>query len=260
MDTIFFILASLVGFFLKVETWLATGMIISLIACFVHKRRLSLVSGIATLTMFLAVALLPLGELLIRPLAAAYPPTQAPEQVDGIIVLGGAEDLRVTAFWGQPQLNGAAERMTGAAALALRFPEAQLVFSGGSGRFRDAIGGTADLPSVATDLFTALGIAQERIVWEKQSRNTTENARYSYDLVKPAAGETWVLVTSAFHMGRALRSFEVAGWRDIAPYPVDYRSGGFLTAVVWGLPGKLGLLNMSIKEWLGRLVYRMTGR
>lgn len=260
MDTLFFILAKLVGLFLKVETWLAIGMIISLMAGFVQKRRLSMVSGGATLTIFLAVAIFPLGELLIRPLEAAYPPIVPPGQVDGIIVLGGAEDQRGTAFWGQPQLSEAAERITGAAALALRFPEAQLVFSGGSGRLRDAIGGANDLPSVATDLFTALGIAKERIVWEKQSRNTTENARYSFDRVKPAPGETWVLVTSAFHMGRAMRSFEAAGWREIAPYPVDYRSGDFLRGIGWSFPANIELLNIAVKEWVGRFVYGISGR
>ena len=67
-------------------------------------------------------------------------------------------------------------------------------------------------------------------------------------------------MTSAFHMGRAMQSFEAAGWRDIAPYPVDYRSGDFLRGIGWNLPGNLGLLNIAIKEGVGRLAYGISGR
>lgn len=63
------------------------------------------------------ISILPLGELLLRPLEAQFPPLAAPERVDGIVVLGGVEDPRATELWGQLQINQAAERLTVAAAL-----------------------------------------------------------------------------------------------------------------------------------------------
>lgn len=260
MDTAFFILSKLVGLVLQVETWLAIGMALSLVGGMLARPRLACRSGGVTLAVLLIVGVFPVGEVLLRPLETAFPPRAAPAQIDGIVVLGGVEDQRATAAWGQPQLNDAAERLTAAAALAIEHPDARLVFSGGSGRLRDTVVGRPPIPSVAVDFFVSLGIEPDRITWEDQSRNTVENARFSYDVADPASGETWVLVTSAFHMGRALASFEAAGWGAITPYPVDYRTGGFGAGIGWGLAGNLEVLNIAIKEWVGRLAYRLAGR
>jgi uncharacterized SAM-binding protein YcdF (DUF218 family) len=260
MDTAFFILSKLVGLGLQVETWLVTGMVTSMIAGRFARPRLALWSGGATLSALLAIGILPIGEILLRPLETEFPPRAAPEHIDGIVVLGGVEDPRATAAWGEPQLNEAAERLTAAAALANAHPEARLVFSGGSGRLGNTVLGRTDIPSVATDFFVSLGIDPDRITWEGQSRNTAENARFSYEVRAPAVGETWVLVTSAFHMGRALASFESAGWREIIPHPVDYRTGDFCDGISWNLAGNLEVLNIAIKEWVRRLAYRLTGR
>ena len=117
-----------------------------------------------------------------------------------------------------------------------------------------------DLSPVAIDVLTSLGIAPDRITWEAQSRNTAENARLSYEMIQPAPEESWILVTSAFHMGRAIASFEAVGWPSITPYPVDSRTAAFSETIGWGLSGKLDTFNIAVKEWVGRLVYSATGR
>lgn len=260
MDTAFFILSKLIGLALQVETWLVIGMAVSLVAGRFARPRLARWSGRAMLAALLAVGIFPIGEVVLRPLEVEFPARAAPEQIDGIVVLGGVEDQRATAVWGEPQLNEAAERLTAAAALAIAHPEARLVFSGGSGRLRNTVLGQPEIPSVAVDFFVSLGIDPDRITWEDQSRNTADNAQFSYAVAAPAAGETWVLVTSAFHMVRALASFEAAGWDDIIPHPVDYRTGSFSDGIGWNLSGNLEVLNLAIKEWVGRLGYRLTGR
>jgi uncharacterized SAM-binding protein YcdF (DUF218 family) len=260
MDTAFFILSKLIGLALQVETWLVIGIVVSLIAGRLARPRLAGFSGGAALAVLLLVGIFPVGEVLLRPLEAEFPPRAAPARIDGIVVLGGVEDQRSTAAWGGPQLNEAAERLTAAAALSIAHPEARLVFSGGSGRLRNTMLGQPDIPSVAVDFFVSLGIDPDRITWEEKSRNTAENARFSYDVAAPAAGESWVLVTSAFHMGRALASFEKTGWREIIPQPADYLTGNFLDGIGWNLSANLKVLNIAIKEWVGRFAYRLTGR
>ena len=260
MDTAFFILSKLIGLALQVETWLVIGIVASLVAGHFTRPRLARWSGSVTLAALLTVSILPIGDILLRPLEAEFPPRVAPAHIDGIVVLGGVEDPRATAAWSEPQLNEAAERLTAAAALAIVHPEARLVFSGGSGRLRNTVLGQPEIPSVAVDFFVSLGIDPDQITWEDQSRNTAENARFSYEVAAPASGETWVLVTSAFHMGRALASFEAAGWGDMIPGPVDYRTGSFSDGIGWNLSGNLEILNIAIKEWVGRLAYRLTGR
>lgn len=260
MDTAFFIFSKLIGLALQVETWLVICMVVTLAAGRFARPRLARWSGSVTLAAILAVGMFPIGDSLLRPLEAEFSPQAVPEQIDGIVVLGGVEDQRATAAWGEPQLNEAAERLTAAAVLAIAYPEARLVFSGGSGRLRNTVLGQPEIPSVAVDFFASLGIDFDRITWEDQSRNTAENARFSYEVAAPSSGETWLLVTSAFHMGRALASFEAAGWGEIIPHPVDYRTGSFIDGIGWNLAGNLEVLNIAIKEWVGRLAYRVTGR
>ena len=253
MDTAFFILSKLIGLALQIETWLVIGMVVSLIAGRFACPLLARWSSSATLAALLLIGIFPIGEILLHPLEAEFPPRAAPAQIDGIVVLGGVEDQRATAAWGEPQLNEAAERLTAAAAIAIAHPEARLVFSGGSGRLRNTVLGQPEIPSVAVDFFVSMGIDPTRITWEDQSRNTAENARFSYEVAAPASSETWILVTSAFHMARALASFEAAGWDNIVPHPVDYRTCSFIDGVGWNLSGNLEVLNIAIKEWVGRL-------
>lgn len=260
MDTAFFILSKLIGLALQIETWLMIGMVVSLVAGRFARPRLARWSGRATLAALLLIGIFPIGEVVLRPLEAEFPPRTEPAHIDGIVVLGGVEDQRATTDWRDPQLNEAAERLTAAAALAIAHQEARLVFSGGSGRLRNTVLGQPDIPSVAVDFFVSLSIDPDRITWEDQSRNTAENARFSYEVAAPAVDETWVLVTSAFHMARALASFEAAEWNQIIPLPVDYRTGSFSDGIGWNLASNLEVLNIAIKEWIGRLAYRLTGR
>ncbi|OWY06100.1 hypothetical protein B6V75_08420 [Thioclava sp. F1Mire-8] len=108
--------------------------------------------------------------------------------------------------------------------------------------------------------FRETGVPQARLLLETRSRNTSENARFSYNLAQPEPGETWVLVTSAFHMRRAMASFERAGWEEVVPYPVDYRAVWFLEDTGWDFAGHLETLNLALKEWVGIWAYAASGR
>lgn len=113
---------------------------------------------------------------------------------------------------------------------------------------------------MAERLFREQEIARERLLLEGQSRNTAENARPSRELAAPAPDETWVLVTSAFHMPRALRSFEAAGWTGLAPWPVDCRTSAFADGMGWNLARNLQVLKTAIREQAGQIDYRLFGR
>lgn len=204
-----------------------------------------------------AIAVLPLGEWLLTPLEERFPkPAEPLGRVDGVVVLGGAVDLRVSGERGQPELGAAADRLTAFVALARRYPQARLVFTGGSGALFDTGHREAD---VAENLIAGLGLDPARVAFERGSRNTRENALLAMALAQPQAGETWLLVTSAFHMPRAMGSFGRAGWR-VTPYPVDYRTtgpGGWRPG--FSLMHGLSLLAVAEKEWIGLAVYRLLG-
>jgi uncharacterized SAM-binding protein YcdF (DUF218 family) len=148
----------------------------------------------------------------------------------------------------QTQLNEAAKRLTATAALAIQHPNAQLVFSEGSGRLRDTVIGRPAIPSVVVNVFVLLGIDPDRITWGDQSSNTAKNAALSFEAAAPTSDETWVLVTSAFHMGQAMASFEATSWEDSLYYPVDYRTGAVAGGIGWDCSSTLEDLNIAIKE------------
>src|SRR5262249_13707033 len=70
-------------------------------------------------------------------------------------------------------------------------------------------------------LLMQLGVASDRIFIEDQSRTTAENAKFSKMLAAPKASEKWALVTSAYHMPRAVGAFRAVGFL-VEAYPVDF--------------------------------------
>src|SRR5690606_25663429 len=133
-------------------------------------------------------------------------PAPSPETLNpaGIVILGGAISPEVSAARNMPELTASAERMTIVGELARRYPNARILFSGGNGNL---IANGLDEARVALRLFEGFGIARERIELDDQSRNTLENAALSLKIARPKPGEQWLLVTSAYHMPRAVIAF-----------------------------------------------------
>ncbi len=206
----------------------------------------------------LVVAVLPLGPWMIGPLEDRFPPlAETPDRVHGIVVLGGIVDPVVTESRGRAALGGAVERLMAFARLARQYPKAKLVFSGGSGSLtRQDLKEARFVDPVLRDL----GLEAGRVMFEDQARNTHENAVLSRKLAAPKPGETWILITSAFHMPRAVGAFRVAGW-TVLPYPVDFITPAGQTAgLQFNFAGGLGAFGAALHEWLGLAFYRLSGK
>ena len=203
-----------------------------------------------------ACAIFPVGTWLMRPLEDRFSqPRPMPERVDGIVLIGGAIDLDESADRGMPALNAAAERMIDFVALARRYPQAQLVFSGGDPHVFPIGLTEAD---VARAVFSRVGIDPSRIIFEKASRNTHENATLSRSLVHPTPEQHWLLVTSAVDMPRAVGCFRAVHW-SVIPYPVDYHTKQQTIGMFPGLVAGLGRTDWAMHEWVGLAYYRMRG-
>jgi uncharacterized SAM-binding protein YcdF (DUF218 family) len=260
MESLFFIASKTIGMAARAETWALLLMLLALFGLWCGRYRLAGASIAILFAATLALTIFPLGDLFLRPLETRFPARPDLAQVDGIIVLGGAEDTGAYRNFGGAQLNDAGERLVEGALLALRFPQARLVFTGGSARVGRAEDST-DPSEMVRALWLGLGIAPDRILLEQAARNTAENATLTRDLVQPKPGETWVLVTSAFHMPRAHETFTRQGWEGIVAWPVDFRSGDLADGRgIWRLDRNLQALNLGLKEYLGTMVYRMTGK
>lgn len=213
----------------------------------------------ATALVLLAVcAFSPLSNFVLYPLEQRFPKWDFSRgDPDGIIVLGGSLDADLAAAHGVPVVSGAADRITGGAMLAHRYPNARLVFTGGSPNLLHNDSKEADY---ATALFQGLGIPKSRLTMERLSRNTRENAEFSRDLVKPKPGERWLLVTSAYHMPRSMGLFRKAGF-PVEAYPVDWKVGTKEDLLEFHLMAKNGLqlIDTGVREWVGLIAYRLNG-
>lgn len=208
----------------------------------------------------LLAGLSPLGNMLMLPLEQRFPPMATNASAPfGIIVLGGGVDERVSLARDALDLNEAGERITALLALARRYPQARLLFSGGSGLY--FANETVSEAELVWKHAAALGLDPGRLELETQSRNTAENARFSARQLMPKAGQIWWLVTSAYHMPRAMGAFRKAGF-DVRAYPVDYRTAGWADMLRPSPSVAEGLrrVDTAAREWAGLLAYRVTGR
>lgn len=206
----------------------------------------------------LIIAFLPLGHWMLYPLEKRFTTNpDLPPAVGGIIVLSGALSPDLSRTWNQIEVNGAIERELTFMRLAERFPDVALIYSGGSSRLVNNDAREADL---AKQLFQQQGLDITRIQFERESRNTYENAVNSLPLTTRPFTEPWILVTSAFHMPRSVGIFCKLDWPVIA-YPVDHRTRPpAVSQLSFNLGGHLGMLDVAIHEWLGLLAYRLSGK
>ncbi len=224
-------------------------------------RRLGRVSLTLGIGLALAITVLPLRDWVLLPLENRFAaPEPLPARVDGIIVLGGAVDTGLTDDRGQPVVTDSADRLFALLTLARRYPDAKLLFTGGTAALDGKGAREAD---VVAALFQTAGIEPlllppGRLVMERNSRNTYENVVQSKALMQPQPGEVWLLVTSAFHMPRAVGIFRQQGW-PVVPFPVDYglRKGG--EGVPFSFLDGLDGVHWGIREWVGLAYYRARG-
>lgn len=252
----FFIASKVLWFFAAPSALLILG---ALIGAAFSARRSGQLLALGCLAILLVLGAAPAGALLIAPLENRFPapPADAPPPY-GVIVLGGAIDDDISLARGQTTFDEGAERLTQAVVLARRFPSARIVYTGGSNSLRGRPSSEAEQ---ARNLMVALGVDAQRVTLETRSRNTDENARFTAEIVHPQPDQRWLIVTSAYHMPRAMGLFRKAGFNAIAE-PVDYRTLG--GPADWrpnvNLPHGLVLFDLAVHEWVGLVAYRLSGR
>jgi len=261
--SVFFLLSKVLGFFALPSNLILSIGLVGLVLMgtrFARAGRRFAGTSIVLLALF---GIAPLGKVLIEPLEDRFPPWRPGSDAArgapaGIVVLGGAVDPEFVAARGAADLNEAAERVTEVAVLASRYPQARIIYSGGNGRIVYSGGSEAESAGALIETF---GVPKSRLILEDQSRNTIENAIYSLRLAAPKPGERWLLVTSAYHMPRAMGAFRKVGF-DVEAYPVDYRTRGAPDLLIPFDEVGSGLrrTDTAAREWIGLAAYWLTGK
>lgn len=173
----------------------------------------------------------------------------------GVIVLGGATGSpSIFKAHGQVPLGDAAERMTLPIGLMRKFPNFELIFSGGEGRLVPT--GTTEA-EIAKVFYEEQGVDMKRVILESKARNTRENARQVAALLGERCKQPWLLVTSASHMPRSMAEFEATGC-NVTAYPVDFRTGEETSWTEYSTAKSLMDWQTALHEYLGMFVYEVT--
>lgn len=254
----FFVLSKLFWFVVQPLNLAIILLLLALLLGTRGWRRLSRTAVILTTLGLVLSVWTSLGAVLLSPLEERFPRPELPANVAGIVVLGGGLEGQINLVRGGYELNASGDRFVEAAVLARRFPEAKVVVTGGTGTL--IVDGEADADT-ALRLFTALGISRDRLILENKSRNTYENAVFTKEIVQPKSGETWLLVTSAFHMPRSMGLFEKADFK-VLPWAVDYRTTGEEGVGFFKDNATDSLQNttLGLREWMGLIAYWLSDR
>lgn len=257
MSDVFFLIAKIGWALISPANLLVVLLVLATLLVWLRIRGGLLLLLLVTLSV-IPVWWYPVGDVLLYPLETRFKmPLSAPTDVDGIIVLGGGEDYRQSRVWQQPQLGEGGERFLTGATLARDYPTVPVIYSGGSPLINQPDNG--EMIVFASQLFQQSGLDPKRLMLETSSRNTAENFR-ELRAILPNADGHYLLVTSAFHMPRAMGVAQSQGL-NITAYPVDYRSAP---------PDKrefkadflehLTQLDLAVREWIGLLAYYLTDR
>lgn len=236
-------------------------LLIGLVACWMaiparRARGAKRLAGFMALVSVL-IACTPVGILPMVLLEGRFArPAARPAHVDGIVVLGGGIFPLLAQARDEAAIGAGNPRLGAFVALARAYPDARLVFTGGSGDLLHP--GMKEAP-VAREALQRIGLDTARVTFESRSRDTYENAVFSKALVQPKPGQVWLLVTSASQMPRAVAVFRAQDWPVIA-WPVGYWTTGHLwSAWAFDFPGRLQNFQTGIHEWVGLVAYYLRG-
>ena len=255
-----FLLSKIVWVILSHLNLLIIFLIFGYLFKILRKRLVSRAFYLISLLFFIIVGILPTGTFFLSELESKYPALNIlPKDINGIIILGGPTNPNLTHIHNQVAFNEAGERLTEAIRLIKIYNSSTVIFSGGSGSLNPDV-----LPHtfVAKKFFLEMGVDINKIIFESKSNNTYENILFSKNIVNPKKNEKWLLVTSSFHMTRAMNVAEKLKWEFI-PYPVDFRTGNekikFIPTFDKILPN-FNRFNLAAHEIVGLISYYFLGR
>jgi uncharacterized SAM-binding protein YcdF (DUF218 family) len=258
MEDVFFLISKLAWGLLSPLSFIFALFTVGTLALYVGKQgiaKIILSFGALISTLLWAY---PIGDVLMYPLESRFTaPMTMPVDVDGIIQLGGGEELVPSISWNTTELGEAGDRYLATASLAKRYPDRPILFTGGSGFVN--LQNNLKEAEIAQAILSELGVDTDRIILESESRNTFENFVYVKSKLPKRDGR-YLLVTSAFHQPRAVgiaRKLNI----NVIPYPVDYRSHhAALRDIDFRAYQHFKTMEYAWKEWIGLTVYYFTGK
>jgi uncharacterized SAM-binding protein YcdF (DUF218 family) len=248
-----FLFAKLVNLLLNPALWVLIILIVAWLSRNPYRRRRWLAAGLGVFLFFS-------NPYIIQRLIQAYqwPPKamEKGEQYEAGILLGGMMGYDPAA--GDAFFNGSSDRFIQTLKLYKQGHIRKIIVSGGNAMRPNSSFREADY--LAGNLL-AMGVPAADIWRDRDARNTVENAQYAHRILDSMGIRTpVVVVTSSWHMPRAVKIFEAEGLA-VRPYPANYiappsnRRFGLNHLLPSG--DAMGHWNLYLKEWVGQLAIRV---
>ncbi|EJZ17115.1 YdcF family protein [Rhizobium sp. Pop5] len=232
---------------------------LALIAGLLRRRTLSLLAATGSALILFVTLYTTAGNLLMQDLEQRFArPAVDPENLQCMIVLGGAFESEVNTARHGIEFSSAADRFIEALRLAEKFPQSRILVSGGDGSISGIYEGDA---AASARFFPLFGVSRDRLIEERQSRTTFENAVNTKEFLASQGLSNCLLITSGYHMPRSVGIFRKLGI-DVVPWPTDYRTDGKVKPGLDFTQPSLNAQNMAtaIREWYGLIGYYLAGR
>lgn len=173
-----------------------------------------------SLIIFFIITLTPISQILLYKLENIYiENSKEIQNIDGIVILSGNHDTRHYLNTNSLNLNETGKRIITGLTLKKKHPNAKIIFSGNSNHLNPNLKSNADIKF----FFDLMGHEKSLdIIYELNSKSTFENLIYSRDVADPKYGETWVIVSSAYHLNRIKLISNKIGW-DVKLFPADVK-------------------------------------
>lgn len=243
MGKLFFLASKTIGTLFTPSNFLITIGVLGLILILGRYRPLGQKLLVVCVAGFAVCGFLPIGNLLLLTIETRFPVWNANGAApDGVVILGGDID-----------------RIFAGIKLARKYPRARIVFSGGN----PSLIRTDDSTEAddVEELLADSGLERDRFLFDREARNTLENAEFSKAMAQPKPGERWLLVTSAYHMPRAIGIFRKVGFA-VEPYPVDRqkkREWAQVLTLDSSFLARVNQVDTAVHEWAGLIAYRLGG-
>jgi uncharacterized SAM-binding protein YcdF (DUF218 family) len=233
------------------------GLIIGAVLALCGARRAGAVVAALAVLELAALSWQPVAHALVAPLErqAREAGSAAPACCyTAIVVLGGGIQQAAPPLMPSDDLLEGADRIRYGAQLFRQGIASRIVVSGGNVRSDVSVASGTEAEAMQRFL-VELGVPEEAIIKEDRSRNTGENLAFTRKIIGDGSV---AIVTSAFHMPRALQLAEREGLKAFA-FPTDFRTPiEILSPWQKWLPSieALNTSHYALWEYLGLLDHR----
>ena len=235
----------LAGFLLPPTPLFILLLVALMLLCFTKRQRLGQVLAFIATALLIAITYTSTANFLLKYLENQYQPFSitAKNSAKRIVVLSGSS-YDLPAYGHQPYGSTGLRMLEGVSVFKQLPQETKLIISGT----------TNDTKAMAMAALV-MGVPESNIITEGNSSDTKDSVN---NVKRIVGGDNFVLVTSAFHMPRAIRLFKKQGLSPI-PAPTDYcsKSGDNLFSLHGAFPDprNIFLTSQAINEYIGIAYY-----